>query len=206
MAYAMEVDWELALEEARAERDAALATAQREAHLASEQAARRYEAMRLLEQKNAALEEKLSKSQERLATTMLEADRAQAVAKETMLKTLKSCQADLANANGAKEAAENALQLMSQAYLNLNAAFHELAEDNVALRHELFLAGIRNNNREADKTEMLAELQDSRAALDAMSQDFTAARAFIVNQLHLFTESAIVAVALLEQERRGMRS
>ena len=95
----------------------------------------------------------------------------------------------------------------------LNTAFGELAETNDGLRRELVLADHRHDNHEADmddvwaeRNQFMAEAQELRTNLDAIAQDFAAARAFIVNQLHLFTESAIVTVALLEQERRGMRS
>ena len=111
------------------------------------------------------------------------------------------------------EEAEQGLFIMSDAYTRLNTAFHELAETNDGLRHELLLARHRHNNQEADlddvradRNQFMAEAQELRTSLDAMAQDFAAARAFIVNQLHLFTESAIVTVALLEQECRGMRS
>jgi hypothetical protein len=132
-------------------------------------------------------------------------------ARKTLVATLKSSQESVARANAVKEDAKNAMRLMTEAYMNLNDAFHQLASWNTALRHQLDLAALRHGNHEHDMNDLWAEKQQLEThaqaieeALKVMARDFAAARAYILNRID--TESAIVTIALLERDLRATRA
>ena len=131
-------------------------------------------------------------------------------AARTLTTTLYRCEEEMARVNAVKEGAERALVLMSDAYVNLNNAFHQLASWNTALRRHLDAAALRHVHDQADLDDYWAQNQQLQAhaaalqaALDVMSRDFAAARAYILNRVDAYTESAIVAIALLQRDLRS---
>ena len=61
------------------------------------------------------------------------------------------------------------------------------------------------NDLWAEKQQLQAHAAALQAALDVMSRDFAAARAYILNRVDAYTESAIVAIALLQRELRSVQ-
>ena len=109
MTYFMDVDWQQAVMEARDERDAATAMAEREGRRADDLAARHYEATQQLEQKD--LEIATLKKQLRDETLLRAQSREEAAT--TLATTLRHCNEMVATTNAAKESAENALNHMT---------------------------------------------------------------------------------------------
>ena len=231
MAFYMDVDPAQALQEARGERDAALAMAEREGRRADALAVALYDATQHLEYKtldlaalkdqndlniaalNAQKDAEILMLRKQLRNVTLQVQESREEAARTLKTTLYRCEEEMARVNAVKEDAERALHLMSEAYVNLNNAFHQLASWNTALRRQLDAAAIRHHNHEHDMDDLWAERQRLRAhaeaveeALNVMARDFAAARAYILNRIDAFTEGAILTVVFLERDLRATRA
>ena len=216
MAYFMNVDMQQALQEARDERDAALAMAVRDGRRADELAVSLYDVTQRLEYASldvAALKEEvalknavIANLQKQLGEQTLQAQAIREEASRTLATTLRGCKEKMAEANAARVAAETGLNLMTQAYVNLNNAFHEVSSRSANLATDLQLEQLRHGNAQADLTDVWADLQQGQEALRVKTLELFSARNYIENTLPRFTANTEVTIALLEHELRSSRS
>ena len=213
MTYFMDVDWEQAVVEARAERDAAMSELQRHwlnvdpsgrhAAIATELAACKAE-LAARNSEVAALKDKLVEAEAQLGSATRTIDTMKYIfqdKEDELNRELRDWQATAAHADELYHQADFALLAMTNAYLqarNNATEIHTTAEREYA-------------NYERNLDDMWEDLQESRrmerarqAALDVMARDFAAARSYILTRTWTeYTESSIVAIALLEQALRS---
>ena len=216
MAYFMNVDMQQALQEARDERDAALAMAVRDGRRADELAVSLYDVTQRLEYASldvAALKEEvalknavIANLQKQLGEQTLQAQAIRDEATRTLATTLRGCKEKMTETNAARVAAETGLNLMTQAYVNLNNAFHEVSSRSANLATDLQLEQLRHGNAQSDLTDMWADLKQAREDLRVKTQELFSARNYIENVLPRFTANTEVTIALLEHELRSRRS
>ena len=197
-----------AVQEARDERDAAVAMAARDGRRADDLEMTLYDVTQRLEFMTldvSALKEELvlkdaviSNLNKQLDEKTLLVQTIREEASNTLATSLGRCEDMLSKAKAAHEAVESKYNSLLQVHMDLSAAFHELAGRN---QNIVNTATVREHNYEAELTEMWADLQQAKESLRAISQDFAAAQAYILST-H-FTKEAILTIALLEQARRS---